>query len=301
MSGALAAAQSVGCCCRPAPNVGCSRQVLDPWICGQDERWNELSVTMSGSLVETQQALPTGDGGAECDCYGGTQVGTASLPSLFLSKTVTPGFGGIPCVYAWILRNEIVVGAHSATVSDCFTQITCCYLNDPWPCNGFCASERFVYQRGPYTGIGTQFAPVCGTASDTVPVCGTCPNGPYGYSRTTALPASGPVILTSASLRIESGFTVEPCGIPTSGTPVKWVLEVTASPYYTCDGERIAGGSGGYSLRYERPCCDYLQGPAGVYTLFGADTVNGTYSDRVGCLARQWTRQFGLTATVTEV
>jgi hypothetical protein len=142
---------------------------------------------------------------------------------------------------------------------------------------------------------------VCGTTSDTVPVCGTCPNGPYGYIRTIEIPASGPVMLTSATLTIECGFTVAPCGIPTPGTPCKWVLGVTAQPYYLCDGERIAGGAGGYSLRYERPCCDYLQGPAGVYTLSSADTVNGTYSDRVGCLARQWTRQFGLTATVAEV
>ena len=300
MSGIVAAAQSAGCCCRPAPNVGCSLQLLRPWICGQSERWNELAVQVSGSVVFSQQAIPgITPNGTPCACYGGTQLATASVPSFFLSKATTPYFPG-PCLFDWRLRNEIEVGQHGATNSDCYTEGTlCCYEHSPPPCNGFCATGRYISSRGPRFHIGIPFAPTCGFTQDTVEVCTTCPSGPQRFARTLEIPASGPVILKGASIGIESGFTISPCGAPTAGTPVQWVLQMTANPYYICDGERIYGGAGGYTLRYVKPCCSYLDGPVGTYTLQG--DPNQSYTQQTECLITQLTAQFSPTAIVTEV
>ncbi len=293
MSGALAAAQSVGCCCRPAPNVGCSLQLLRPWICGQDERWNELAVSVSGRVAFSRQQIPVmTPNGIPCFCYGGTFIGSSVVPSFFLSKSTTPSFPG-PCSFAWGLRNSIVVGEHSSTISDCYTQgSVCCYLNDPWPCNGFCSTGPFISQR---TAVG----PICGFTEDTVSICGNCPNGPWQYARRTYLPAPGPVILEYATLGIESGFTISQCGAPAAGTPVQWVLSIDARPYYTCEGQRVFGGAAGYSLRYVKRCCNYLEGPVGTYTLQG-DTNQG-YTQQTECDITQLTAQFSPTATVTEV
>lgn len=299
MSGIAAAAQSAGCCCRPAPNVGCSLQALAPYICGQSERWNELRVQVSGSMVITQQAIPgILPNGQVCECYGGTQIGTASLGDIFLSKAI--GSAGIPCSFQWTLRTVQQVGSHSATNSDCYQDgLTCCYVTSPPPCNGFCQQGRFIWRRSPCAGSSVErFAPVCGIANDTVQVCGNCPIGAYAYGRVNEIPASGPVVLASASISIESGFTVDPCGVPTNGTPVRWVLGIAARPYYTCNDEVILGGAGGYTLRYVKPCCSYLDGPEGTYTL---DGTYGSSTTQTPCLITQITQQYSQTAVVTEV
>ena len=293
MSGIVAAAQSAGCCCRPAPNLGCSVQLLVPYINGLSERWNELAVQVSGSVVVSEQAIPgITPNGIPCACYGGTQLGTATVPSFFLSRASV----GIQ----WALRGDIVVGQHGATNSDCWTEdAVCCYVHSPPPCNGFCSTGRFVSSRGPRFGFGTLFAPVCGFTQDTVQVCTHCPSGPQQWSRNLEIPASGPVVMNFARIGIESGFTVTPCGTPTAGTPVQWVLEIGAQPYYDCDGERIGGGAAGYSLRYVKPCCNYLDGPTGTYTLAGDPYQSSTQN--TGCLITQTTAQFSPTAIVTEV
>lgn len=293
MSGIVAAAQSAGCCCRPAPNVGCSLQSLRTWICGQSERWNELSVQVSGSVVYSHQEIPgTTPNGIPCYCYGGTQVGTSIVPSFFLSKSTTPTVPG-PCSFGWGLRNEIEVGQHSSTRSDCYSEgLTCCYVHSPWPCNGFCAQGRFLAEsRHP--------GPQCGFTQDTVTVCAHCPSGPYQYSRMHYLGAPGPVIFESAALFIESGFTISPCGAPAAGTPVQWVLGFAARPYYMCNGQRVFGGAGGYNVRYVKRCCNYLEGPVGTYTLQG--DPNQSYTQQESCTITQLTAQFSPTAIVTEV
>ena len=287
MSGIAAAAQSAGCCCRPAPNVGCSLQLLGQYLASQPDRWDELSVDVTGTATYYAQDLPGQQAGVPCACYGGTVTASSALRPFFMSRS--------PGVIQWLLRSEPVIGSHTSIPNQCYADVTCCRFTDWWPpCNQqICVDMGVPDGIRPVTGF-----PHCNVSQGVTSACGNCPTGAQPYYFTNYHPMSGDVLHNFGRLYIEPGVAFDPCGAPVSGTPVRWILEIGAAGRYVCNGITTMNAPGGFSARYVKPCCSYLDGPVGVYQLQG---TYGSTTQTTPCSIRQTSAQFSPTATVREV
>lgn len=292
MSGIVAAAQSSGCCCAPMPSLGCRQTEAAAYLQAVDD-FDELNAEMSIQFMRSIVYLQD----CELNCTGASATLTAQANNLSLEKEA----GGI----SWLTRVPTTAGGGSQSVGTCrdFERCCCRSCNDiTVPC-------------APTTPCGGQFNLECCEKPFTVQVkppyfclddyedrnensrCIECqPNQWINSYRQYASRAM--IVTKSASLNFICGFGYSrPCGPnPRDATFCRFELTVNLQVRVECPSGGNVTSTG---ISYVKPCCDYSEGPVGIYTRVDGDPADFTFTDTNECRVISQTFNTSTTATVT--
>lgn len=280
MSGILHARQSSTCCCQSLPVVPCDATAARAELMRENENgvpfWNELSVTVTGELSVNRTYTCSGWVGANTSSnYSNIAFGLRKSIGQFPPYTISFGqTGRVPC------------GAYSSSTGTQYQNLgtaNCCpaaqgavFCPPPCPQNwedSYCPEPIGTV----VTAIGNPLANTCLQSFDRNNVCcGGCCGCLFGwYTEVRRVISGGRIYVSSSTLTMSQWPTGFICGsTPTSG--IEWVLTLKfAQDYIDCDGNVTIGGLGG-SWVYYKPCCNALEGPAGVY--LPRQTVPGYYT-----------------------
>lgn len=268
MSGILHARQSGSCCCQSLPVVPCDSSAARAELMREDENgvpfWNELFVTVSGQISQTRTHTCGGWVGANTSSnISGVAFGLRKSISQMPPYAI--GFGQtvrVPC------------GAYSRSTGvryQNFGTVNCCpcygdYPMWPPPCPQGCPANCPEDYGTVVTGIGNPLGGQClESITQNNICCGSCRGCSFGWeTETWRVIGGGQIYVSHSSLYISEWPTGFICG-STVAHGIKWVLEVQlAQDFIDCDGNVTIGGLPG-SWFYYKPCCNALEGPAGVY------------------------------------
>ena len=267
MSGILHARQSGSCCCQSLPVVPCDASAARQELRREDENgvpfWNELSVTVVGGTSGIRTYTCSG-------WVGANSFSNISNVAFGLRKSISP-FPPFTIGFEQTVRASC--GAYSYSTGtryqDLGTANCCpCYGDTPWPppCPQNCPTNCPEEIGTVVTGIGNPLGGECPERFIQNNICcGSCQGCKIGwYTEIRRVIGGGQIYVSHSSLNMSQWPTSFICG-STVAHGIEWVLEVQlAQDFIDCDGNVIIGGLPG-SWFYYKPCCNALEGPAGVY------------------------------------